>query len=1091
MNIDLYAQTCTGTGSINYQKWNNISGTSISNLTSNSNYPNSPSSSGTRTSFEMNSNAGSNFGIKMYGYLCPPTTGNYVFWIASDDSGELWLSTSSNPAARQRIAYHTGYTNSRQWTKYSTQKSAAVSLVAGQVYYIDALMKEGSGSDNLAVGWSKPGQSTNSPSQVIPGSNLMTQYNPAPDTQAPSAPTNLVVSNLTETSLNLAWSASSDNVGVSGYDVFKNGVKLNSTQITSTSYSVSGLTAGTNYVFFVKANDAAGNSSGNSNTVNPTTLAPVNCAGSGTITYQQWNNIAGTTIASLTSSSNYPNNPSSNGTLTQFETATNTANNYGIKVCGYLCPPYTGAYTFWLASDDNGELWLSTTSNASNKVRIAYHTAWTNSREWSKYTTQKSVSINLVAGQQYYIEALMKEGSGGDNLAVGWAKPGQSTSSPSEVIPGDRLLPLVTVIPDVLPPTSPTNLAVSNLTQSSLTLSWTGSTDNVGVAGYDVYQNGSKINGATIVGTSYNVNGLSAASNYAYYVLAKDAAGNTASSNTLNVTTPDTQAPTAPTNLTVSNLTQTSLTLSWTASTDNVGVVGYDVYQNGVKVNTSTISGNSQNISGLTVSTSYGLYVIAKDAAGNTSTSSTLNVVTPDTQAPSAPTNLAVTNLTQSSLTLSWTASTDNVGVAGYDVYQNGSKINGATIAGTNFNVSGLSAAINYAYYVKAKDAAGNSTNSTTLNVTTPDTQAPTAPTNLAATNLTQTSFMLSWTASTDNVGVIGYDVYQDGIKINGGSVVSTSYNISGLSLNTPYTYLVRAIDAATNMSAASSSLLVTTLAAPDTEAPTAPTNLAVSGLTQSSLTLSWTGSTDNVGVAGYDVYQNGSKINGATIVGTSYNVNGLSAASNYAYYVLAKDVAGNTASSNTLNVTTPDTQAPTAPTNLTVSNLTQTSLTLSWTASTDNVGVVGYDVYQNGVKVNASTISGTSQNISGLTVSTSYALYVIAKDAAGNTSTSSTLNVVTPDTQAPSAPTNLAVTNLTQSSLTLSWTASTDNVGVTGYDVYQNGSKINGATIAGTSYNFSGLSATTNYAYYVKAKDAAGNSTNSSTLNVTTPDTQ
>ena len=1091
MNIDLYAQTCTGTGSINYQKWNNISGTSISNLTSNSNYPNSPSSSGTRTSFEMNSNAGSNFGIKMYGYLCPPTTGNYVFWIASDDSGELWLSTSSNPAARQRIAYHTGYTNSRQWTKYSTQKSAAISLVAGQVYYIDALMKEGSGSDNLAVGWSKPGQSTNSPSQVIPGSNLMTQYNPAPDTQAPSAPTNLVVSNLTETSLNLAWSASSDNVGVSGYDVFKNGVKLNSTQITSTSYSVSGLTAGTNYVFFVKANDAAGNSSGNSNTVNPTTLAPVNCAGSGTITYQQWNNIAGTTIASLTSSSNYPNNPSSNGTLTQFETATNTANNYGIKVCGYLCPPYTGAYTFWLASDDNGELWLSTTSNASNKVRIAYHTAWTNSREWSKYTTQKSVSINLVAGQQYYIEALMKEGSGGDNLAVGWAKPGQSTSSPSEVIPGDRLLPLVTVIPDVLPPTSPTNLAVSNLTQSSLTLSWTGSTDNVGVAGYDVYQNGSKISVATIVGTIYNVNGLSAASNYAYYVLAKDAAGNTASSNTLNVTTPDTQAPTAPTNLTVSNLTQTSLTLSWTASTDNVGVVGYDVYQNGVKVNASTVSGTSQNISGLTVSTSYGLYVIAKDAAGNTSTSSTLNVVTPDTQAPSAPTNLAVTNLTQSSLTLSWTASTDNVGVAGYDVYQNGSKINGATIAGTNFNVSGLSAAINYAYYVKAKDAAGNSTNSTTLNVTTPDTQAPTAPTNLAATNLTQTSFMLLWTASTDNVGVIGYDVYQDGIKINGGSVVSTSYNISGLSLNTPYTYLVRAIDAATNMSAASSSLLVTTLAAPDTEAPTAPTNLAVTNLTQSSLTLSWTASTDNVGVAGYDVYQNGSKINGATIVGTSYNFSGLSATTNYAYYVKAKDAAGNSTNSSTLNVTTPDTQAPSAPTNLAYSSLTQASLTLTWTISTDNVGVTGYDVYRDGVKINGSNVMGSSYPVTGLSASTLYTFYVTSKDAAGNSTNSSNLNVTTPDTQAPSAPTNLAAANLTQSSLTLSWSASTDNVGVTGYDVYRNGVKINGSNIAVTSFNVTGLSASTSYAFYVVAKDAANNSTNSSTLNVTTPDTQ
>ncbi|MBK6815821.1 MAG: fibronectin type III domain-containing protein [Saprospiraceae bacterium] len=88
-----------------------------------------------------------------------------------------------------------------------------------------------------------------------------------------------------------------------------------------------------------------------------------------------------------------------------------------------------------------------------------------------------------------------------------------------------------------------------------------------------------------------------------------------------------------------------------------------------------------------------------------------------------------------------------------------------------------------------------------------------------------------------------------------------------------------------TNMSAAEVSL-VTTLAAPDTEAPTAPTNLAVTNLTPSSLTLSWTASTDNVGVAGYDVYQNGSKINGATIVGTSYNFSGLSATTNYAYYM-------------------------------------------------------------------------------------------------------------------------------------------------------------------------------------------------------------
>ena len=102
--------------------------------------------------------------------------------------------------------------------------------------------------------------------------------------------------------------------------------------------------------------------------------------------------------------------------------------------------PQPASYTFWIASDDNGELWLSTTSSPANKTRIAYHTQWTNSREWNKYATQKSVAITLTAGQLYYVEALMKEGTGGDNMAVGWAKPGQATTTPSEVIPGSQLL---------------------------------------------------------------------------------------------------------------------------------------------------------------------------------------------------------------------------------------------------------------------------------------------------------------------------------------------------------------------------------------------------------------------------------------------------------------------------------------------------------------------------------------------------------------------------------------------------------------------------------------------------------------------------
>ena len=123
-----YTQSCPGTGSINFQRWNNISGTSVSALTSNAAYPNNPSTTGTRTLFEMPNNYGNNFGLRMNGYICPPVSGTYFFWIASDANGELWLSNSSAPGGKVRIAFHNGNTNSRQWTKYATQKSTGIVL---------------------------------------------------------------------------------------------------------------------------------------------------------------------------------------------------------------------------------------------------------------------------------------------------------------------------------------------------------------------------------------------------------------------------------------------------------------------------------------------------------------------------------------------------------------------------------------------------------------------------------------------------------------------------------------------------------------------------------------------------------------------------------------------------------------------------------------------------------------------------------------------------------------------------------------------------------------------------------------------------
>ncbi|MDA7558578.1 PKD domain-containing protein, partial [Flavobacteriaceae bacterium] len=157
------------------------------------------------------------------------------------------------------------------------------------------------------------------------------------------------------------------------------------------------------------------------------------------ITMEQWNGISGTAVSNLTSNSNYPNNPSTTSILDSFEIPTNVRDNYGVKVSGYIKAPTTGSYVFWIASDDNGELNLSTDEDPANKTTIATVGAWTNSRQWNKYGSQKSAPVSLTEGQIYYIEAFMKEQGGGDNLAIGWAKPGESTNAPSEVIPGDVL----------------------------------------------------------------------------------------------------------------------------------------------------------------------------------------------------------------------------------------------------------------------------------------------------------------------------------------------------------------------------------------------------------------------------------------------------------------------------------------------------------------------------------------------------------------------------------------------------------------------------------------------------------------------------
>jgi len=191
------------------------------------------------------------------------------------------------------------------------------------------------------------------------------------------------------------------------------------------------------------------------------------------------------------------------------------------------------------------------------------------------------------------------------------------------------------------------------------------------------------------------------------------------------------------------------------------------------------------------------------------------------------------------------------------------------------------------------------------------DTQAPTAPANLTSTGKTSTSVSLSWSASSDNVGVTGYEVF-NGTAL-AATVTSTSATVSNLKANTTYTFTVKARDAAGNRSAASSAHSTTTPATepPDTQAPTAPSSLRSTGVSNNSVSLAWNGSTDNVAVTGYEVFVNGSTLS-TTVTGTTATASGLNANTTYTFTVKARDAAGNrSTASNSISATTTNTQPP------------------------------------------------------------------------------------------------------------------------------------------------------------------------------------
>jgi fibronectin type 3 domain-containing protein len=623
----------------------------------------------------------------------------YVFWITSATGGSLKYATLVSP-----------YTSASSASTLATVGSqpryphvpAQAPLNRG---YVPLVYQSGSSS----------------PYSIVLDTSITAAGG---DTAPPSVPTGLsAAAATTGPQVNLAWNASTDNVGVTGYTVYRNGAILATVSGSTPSFADNSVASVTTYSYAVDAFDAAGNHSARSLPVSLTTpdtspptvptgvsAAPVS-PGEVDISWS-----AATDNVGVTGYSVYRNgilvSIVAGSSLTYADATVTASTTYIYKVDAFDAAANHSAQSAPASATTPAapDTQAPTTPTGvvakvgpSGEVDVSWGAATDNIGVTGYTVFRDGVAIASVSGTTLAYADKTAAGLTTYSYTIDAFDAAGNHSAPST--------PSVVSTPDWTPPTTPIGLLGSVISSSEIDLTWAASTDNVGVAGYTVYRNGTAV-GTTAAGTlAYADTGLGHGFVYVYTVDAFDAAGNhSPKSTSVSAMTPDDIPPTTPGGLGATGTSPTNVLVSWTASTDNVAVTGYDVYRDGtllITLGAATLSYTDT----VTAGSTHSYTVDAFDAAGNhsgTPTPVTVTTPTADTTPPSVPTGLKATAAGSSRVALAWNASTDNVGVAGYTIYRNGvvlTAVGGSTLT---YSDASVASATNYSYAVDAFDAAGN-----------------------------------------------------------------------------------------------------------------------------------------------------------------------------------------------------------------------------------------------------------------------------------------------------------------------------------------------------------------------------------------------
>ena len=484
-------------------------------------------------------------------------------------------------------------------------------------------------------------------------------------------------------------------------------------------------------------------------------------------------------------------------------------------------------------------------------------------------------------------------------------------------------------------------------------------------------------------------------------------------------------------------------------------------------------------------------------------------IVSGNSTSGGSPTPLSITNVQPSAPTstgfqVSWStnlAANSEIDYGTSASYGASTPVNNTMVTSHQMAVTGLATGTLYHFRVRSTDASNNLAVSSDMTFATAgDTTAPTVSITSPAANATLSGTANVTVTASDNIGVTSVQLKIDNAN-SGAAVTAAPYviavNTVSLS-NGNHILTAVASDAAGNSATSAQVAVKVNNTNPDTTPPTVSMSAPANGATVSGTVSITANASDNVGVASVQFQLDGANF-GSLDTASPYSVSWNTTTSSNGSHTLraiAKDAAGNSATSTAVTVTVSNSTTDTTPPTVSISapaNGATVSGTVSVTANaSDNVGVASVQFQLDGANVGALDTTAPYSFSWNTTTATnaSHTVRAIAKDAAGNSTTSAgvtvTVNNGAADTTPPSVPTGLTATAASSSQINLSWTASTDNVGVTGYKVFRGGSQI--ATSTTTSFSDTGLSASTSFSYTVAASDAAGNtSAQSSSATATT----